>query len=348
MKRWVLATWLVAVPIAVAAAAFWWYGNSRAEREVRQAVAQADLSDVIAYDRVTHSPLTGAVVIHNIRAIGGAAGALQPRARTLEILDWENDGGGIKALRVRLADLHLAIESAARAQVEASPQAFVVSFTDPPRDVLENPLHALVVLGYDQVTLGGEVDYRYDARAEALSLAVALDGRELGAVDLDLALVGVSQKLMLTLAAIAEKHSSGTRPNMLENLQILSQLQPELYRIGLANCGWSYVDAGLFRRFKQYHDLQTVRLPDQPSGLEMRDDDVNQAVAFATQMGFDAAVARSGAQAIAAFTRDARRLAMRTHIAEPIQIAPLLNEPGATVAAALNKLNTLLGVEFTN
>lgn len=325
MKRWGIVGGLVAIIVAAGAAGAWWYANEAAARQLRQTLLDIDFGNRVAYDSVTHNPLTGATVIHGIRTVGESAGGLEPKADAPEILDWQKENGLVQAVHVRVTDLQLNTEQAARAQFQSSPRLLAISFADEPKDILDNPLQALTVFGYQTVTLNGEFDYRYDPQAQSLVLAFALNGRNMGDFDLNLALAGVPLKLMQALAHYADRASSGSRPSPFEAMQMLSGLQQELRGVGLADFGWIYTDEGLFRRFKAYHDLQTVRFPGQPSTLEATTEDLEQAVAAATQVGLDPNTARAEAEALAAFARDPQRLVLRTRIDDPIVLAKLFD-----------------------
>lgn len=60
---------------------------------------------------------------------------------------------------------------------------------------------------------------------------------------------------------------------VLDALGTLSDLGAEIQKISLSDLGQWYQDFGLIRRVKHFYNLHTLRLPNEPSQLELSNDE---------------------------------------------------------------------------
>lgn len=345
MKRSAIIGALGVASVSVALAGGWWYAQREAAKEVRRAMIDADLVGRVAYGGVSYNPLTGAVSVRDVRPVGDEI-PFAIRADAVELIDWHREDDLVTRAHIKVVNLRMDVLEAARNEFQKNPAVFAVSFRDPPAKILGHPLQALAVLGYRDLIANAEVDYRYDHAEALVKLAVSLDSVRMGGLKLDFGLAGVKPKLIRALAEIANQASAENPLAALGGLGVLSGQKKDVEQISLAAFGLSYEDAGLAHRLKQYHDVHVLRLPSEPSELELSEAQVDEAVAIAVKHGVPKDKARSSVEAVANFSKQPQRLRLQTKIDEPLRLSRLAED--ANNPKGISRLVLLTDAEVTN
>ncbi|QNT70206.1 hypothetical protein [Defluviicoccus vanus] len=345
MKRLRIILVSAAAVVAMMAAGGWWYAQRETAQAVRRMFIDADLVGRVAYGSTSYNPLTGVVSIHDVRPVGDEE-SFPITLGTLEIIDWKREADLVAAAHVKLVDLRINVLDVARRQFEEGHSILSVRLTDPPAKILQDPLQALVVLGYRDLTGHADVDYQYDPGDAALQWSISFGFARMGELRLHVGLDGIKPKLIRTIAEIANQASTDNPLAALGGMAMLSGQKKAAEQIGITDFGLSYVDEGLVNRYKQYYDVHRFRLPGDPSQLELNQSQVGELTAQVLRFGLPEDTARSSVEAIARFSKQPRRLVLRTNIVEPIRLTRIVDGWGDP--KAVSKLVFLTGAEVTN
>lgn len=339
MKRTAIISLSLLVIVALAASG-WWYAQREAAKEVRRAMIDADLFGRIKYEGVTYNPLTSAVTIRDIRPIGDEIPG-NVRADALQITDWAKEDDLLTRVHIRLVNLRLDVLEAARKEGTV----LTVSFGDSPFKLLQYPLQSLVMLGYPDLVADAEIDSRYDPDEAVAKFVISLKAHRMGEVQFNVALAGVTLNLIRALAELGKQTSEGPAA-IVTALAFFSGQKKEVEKIGLADFGLSFQEAGLVRRLKEYYDIQTLRLPGQPSALDLTEKDVEQAVVVGGWFGLPEDMVRSSARAVAQFCETPDRLRIRTKIDDPVRLSRIA--AAADDTRGITRSIMLTNLEITN
>ena len=113
--------------------------------------ALADLIGPVAYGGVSYNPLSNTVTVRDVRPIGFDIPG-QPRADAIEILDWDREDELLTRAHIKVVNFRVDVLEAAR-EFDNNPAVLAVGFRDQPSKILENPLQALIVLGYRDLSV---------------------------------------------------------------------------------------------------------------------------------------------------------------------------------------------------
>lgn len=345
MKRPAIIGISVALILAMAGAGGWWHAQRQAEKQVRRAMIETDLIGRLTYDGVSYNPLSDTVTVRDVRPIGYDIPG-QPRAGAIEILDWDREEELLTRAHIKVVDFRMDVLEAVRQQFNNDPAVLAVGFRDQPSKILENPLQALIVLGYQDLIANAEVDYRYDPAKGLARLTVSLTADRMGEVRFDLALAGITPKLVRALMKMADQATAAETPlAVLEALGPLSDLGAEIQKISLSDLGQCYEDFGLIRRVKHFYNLHTLRLPNEPSQLELSNDDIEGFVALSRPLGLPEDRVRASAQAVVNFSKNPQRLCLRTRIDDPVRLTRL---PAGDDPRSISGFVLLTNMEITD
>lgn len=291
---------------------------------------------------MSYNPLTGTITLRNIRPVGDEIPG-KPTADAFEIIDWEQEGDLVTQTHIKIVNFRINVLEAARSENSAPP---AVGSRDPPMKIFERPLQALIVLGYPHLVADAEVEFRYDLDEASMEFAVSLHVERMGKANLALALAGVKPNLVRAVREIGSQASMENPVAALAAVGALSALKKDLEQISLADFGLSYDESGLVRRLKQYHDIHTLRLPSEPSQLELSNEDIERIATLGVALGLPEDKVRSGARAVANFSKKPERLRLQTQMDGPVRLARLFGADHD--AKGVGRLILLTNAEIAN
>jgi hypothetical protein len=238
----------------------WMYAQSTAKDKLDTYLRANRLDRVLSYGEINYNPLSGKAEITDIKVFDDNVAKLLDgdlKIDKLTLLALETEPGADNTLHIKWEGLNINLLALAR-----NTGVYRVSR-------LENtsPVPTLIALGYDRVTLNGEVDYHYSPDDETINLTAKFGIDQLGEITESVSVVNVREFLLRDLARL---ESQLDPENIFQTMQAFEEFGREnesnLRRIGIKSVALRYDDKGLMERIYAYGDVEQIRLPDDPSG----------------------------------------------------------------------------------
>ncbi len=284
-----------AVVLAIAGVWGWNSAQDEARNRVRSFVLDNNLEDQVSYSDVSYSPLSGELVIHDIR-VAGAADA--PSVKQAVLYRFEESDNEDLPREIGLELKGVAFDTTQVAELQ--------------REVYVS----LVSLGYQDLAGDLRFEFARDPQQRALSLRLAASVPELGEIDFSSRLVNID---------VADFAGQNSQQMMGNPLMLLGLLQQSLNDLAIAELQLEYKDYGLVKRYKLVEDARSQEWPDDPSRWDNIDGRRDELIRDLKNSGVGGAQAGDIADALVDFIESPEVIRFRTDMEQPLKVQKLFS-----------------------
>jgi len=324
MKKAVISLAIVAI-VGGGAIFGWNYAQSEAKKQVRQFVEDAKLEESFDFREVSYNPLSGTLVISDIEIFEKGLNELfqlEPGIASIEVLDFEKTGDFVTSLHAKVNGIRLnTLKSAKWSADQSRYRSFKIS--DDPKELLGNPLGALIALGYPKLLLNMEFKWEFDEDDQTITLETGMTGIDVGRLHYSVRLANVRSRMLREMARLNKDSEDKNFQRQIAEIQrFFSQNEEGLLRIGLSEVSVAYKDLGLVKRWFEFGDRYSYRLPGTPRTF-LNPDDFRldeKAIRDLRADGISPEIAKSASEALIDFIIDPDELNLSFTADEPVSI----------------------------
>lgn len=271
----------------------WTAAQDEARKKVRDFVLDNNLEDQVRYEDVSYSPLSGELVIHDVR-ITDVDDA--PRIKQAVLYRFEESEKGEVPREIGLALEGVALDAKQLAGINREVQT------------------SLVALGYQDLTGDLRFEFERDPEARALSLRFVVSIPRLGEIDIsgDLADIDVAD-----LTDVNAQQMTGNP------LMLLGLLQRSLSELAIAGLSLEYKDHGLAKRYKLVEAARSQEWPGDPSRWDDPEEQREEMIRGLKNSGVGGAQAGEIADALIDFAESPESIRFRTDMDRPLKVQKL-------------------------
>lgn len=210
---------------------------------------------------------------------------------------------------------------------------------DPEEDILNYPLHALLLAGCNDVSAEIKGEYAYMPTAKKMTLKARLKDRCLGNLSAEISLDNISNSQQGQLV-LAFQH-------LLKKGNPLNDLKNFLNGATVTNFSFSYTDSGLIKGYKKYVDTLYLRLPGTASPAEPDTKGIQKIVSYLSFSNAHRQRNTDIAQTLAQFIKSPGTIRFQSKAGKQVPLGVLSGTFLRRLTDLLLRLDTSVAVENT-
>ncbi len=301
----------------------WWYAQSQAEKKVVDFFDEYEQLDVVSYKDISFNPLTGTLTLSDIEIEPSNRADFILNIDAVEIYDakfedniLEHLSFSIKGIQLDLLELvkNFNISEAGLRRIDS-------------KNLMDNKLATLFILGYYNLPVNMTVDLRYDQDDKEFEWLNTIQVDNLGEWSLSYELSNLHKRFFKVFDS---QWVEGMSVLSVINLNASRQRQSELEKImnaakktKLVSFKSDYTDLGLFKRIKHLTEVEHNYIEGDEHPFELSEKEKEEKIKQLKRNGASNEIAESLINALANFLVDLDTISIETDLDDPVSIRKL-------------------------
>ncbi len=313
----------------------WWYAQSQAKETVVDFFDEHEQLDVVSYQDVSFNPLTGTLILSDIEIEQSNQTDFILNIDAVEIYDTkfednipEHISFSIKGIQLDLLELikNLNIRESSLRRIDS-------------KNLMENKLATLFILGYYSLPVNITVDLRYDQDDKEFEWQNTIQADNLGEWSFHYELNNLHKRFFkffdsqwieeISVLSVINLNASRQRQTKLEKIMNAAK------KTKLVSFKGNYTDLGLFKRIKHLTEIEHNYIEGDEHPFELSEKEKEEKIKLLKRNGASNEIAESLINAQANFLVDLDSISIETDLDDPVSIRKLERKDNGRVLKLL-------------